>query len=76
MGLASKTMTPRLSKGIDMRFHWLQDRIQRGQFRVQHVAGDVNVADFLLRPCLTSSTFNLHRTAPWILQLSATSPYL
>ena len=30
-------------------FHWLQDRIQRGQFRVQHVAGDVNVADFFTK---------------------------
>jgi hypothetical protein len=42
VGLVTKTMTPRLSKSIDMRFHWLQDRIQRGQLRVQHVAGDVN----------------------------------
>ena len=49
VGLASKTMTPRLSKSIDMRFHWLQDRIQRGQFRVQHVAGDVNIADFFTK---------------------------
>ncbi len=28
---------PRLSKTIDMRFHWLQDCIQRKQFRVEHV---------------------------------------
>ncbi len=46
VGLATKTMTPRLSKSSDMRFHWLQDRIQRGQLCVQHVAGDVNIADF------------------------------
>ncbi len=39
----------RLSKSIDMRFHWLQDRIQRGQFRVQHVAGVVKVADFFTK---------------------------
>ncbi len=51
VGLATKTMTPRLSKSksIDMRFYWLQDRIQRGQFRVQHVAGDVNIADFFTK---------------------------
>ncbi len=30
VGLATKTMTPRLSKSIDMHFHWLQDHIQRG----------------------------------------------
>jgi hypothetical protein len=38
-------MTPRLSKSIDMRFHWLQDRIQRRQFRVEHVTGDYNIAE-------------------------------
>ncbi len=49
VGLVTKTMTPRLSKSIDMHFHWLQDRIQRGQFRVQHVAGAVNIADFFTK---------------------------
>ncbi len=49
VGLASKTMTSHLSKSIDMRFHWLQDRIQRGQFRVQHVAGAVNIVDFFTK---------------------------
>ncbi len=32
-----------------MRFHWLQDHIQRGQFHVQHVAGAVNVAEFFTK---------------------------
>ena len=49
VGLATKTMTSRLSKIICLRFHWLQDRIQRGQFCVQHVAGDVNIADFFTK---------------------------
>jgi hypothetical protein len=49
VGLANKTMTPRLSKSIDMRFHWLQDRIRQGQFRVQHVAGEKNVSDFFTK---------------------------
>jgi hypothetical protein len=46
VGLANQTITPRLSKRIDMRFHWLQDRIQRKQFRVEHVAGHNKIADF------------------------------
>jgi hypothetical protein len=39
---------PRLSKSVDMGFHWLQDRIQRMQFRVEHVTGRNinNIADF------------------------------
>ncbi len=49
VGLANKTMTPRLSKSIDMRFHWLQDRIRQRQFRLQHVAGEKNVSDFFTK---------------------------
>ncbi len=37
VGLANQTITPRLSKSIDMRvrFDWLQDRIKRKQFCVE-----------------------------------------
>ena len=49
VGLANKTMVPRLSKSIDMRFHWLQDRIQQRQFRVEHVRGDRNVSDYFTK---------------------------
>jgi hypothetical protein len=55
VGLANQTITPRLSKSIDMRFHWRQGRIhQRKQFRVEqspveHVAGRDNIADFFTK---------------------------
>ncbi len=49
VGLANKTMVPRLSKSIDMRFHWLQDRIQQRQFKVEHVAGNRNVSDYFTK---------------------------
>jgi hypothetical protein len=39
VGLANKTIKPKMSNSCDMRFHWLQDRVQRRQFRVQHVPG-------------------------------------
>jgi hypothetical protein len=32
-----------------MRFHWLQDCIQRQQFRVEHVSGCRNIADFFTK---------------------------
>jgi hypothetical protein len=38
VGLANQTITPRLSKSIDMCFRWLQDRIQRKQFRIEYSA--------------------------------------
>ncbi len=49
VGLANKTMVPRLSKSIDMRFHWLQDRIQQRQFKVEHVAGNRNGSDYFTK---------------------------
>jgi hypothetical protein len=49
VGLTQRTMAPKLSKSIDMRFHWIQDRIKQLQFLVQHVAGASNVADFFTK---------------------------
>jgi hypothetical protein len=49
VGLAQRTMVPKLSKSIDMRFHWIQDRIKQLQFLVQHVAGATNIADFFTK---------------------------
>ena len=31
---------------MDMRFHWIQDRVKQGQFRVHWKRGTVNYADY------------------------------
>ena len=49
VGLANCTIKPKMSKSCDMRFHWLQDRVRRLQFRVQHVPGVWNIADFFTK---------------------------
>jgi hypothetical protein len=49
VGLANRTIKPKMSKSCDMRFHWLQDRIRRLQFHVQHVPGVWHVADFFTK---------------------------
>ena len=49
VGLANRTIKPKMSKSCDMRFHWLQDRVRQLQFRVQHVPGLRNVADFFTK---------------------------
>jgi hypothetical protein len=49
IGLANNTVTPKMSKSLDMRFHWLRDRIQQGQFRVVFVPGLQNLADFFTK---------------------------
>ena len=37
------------SKSIDMRFYWLRDRADQGQFRIYWKHGDTNLADYLAK---------------------------
>ena len=34
VGFANKTIKQKMSKAIDMRFYWLQDRTDQGQFKI------------------------------------------
>ncbi len=69
IGLGNDTIKQKKSKSIDMRFHWLRDRIRQGQFIIQYLAGARNLADFftktlpvdvhcLMMPRLVSSPSN------------------
>jgi hypothetical protein len=49
IGLANRTVIPKMSKSLDMRFHWLRDRIDQGEFRVVFVPGLQNLADFFTK---------------------------
>ena len=37
VGLSNRTVTPKHSKSIDMRFNWIQDRVRQGQFTAHHI---------------------------------------
>ena len=37
------------TKSIDMRFHWVRDRIRQGHFQVQWRKGAHNLADFFTK---------------------------
>ena len=61
-GIADNTLKQQRSKAIDMRFCWLKDRAEQGQFKICWAAGDENWADCFtkhhsathhktLRPC-------------------------
>ena len=45
-GIASRTTKVKRSKAIDMRYHWIRDRINIGDFSVMWRAGKHSVADF------------------------------
>jgi hypothetical protein len=49
IGLANDTIKQKRSKSIDMRFHWLRDRVRQGQFTITYLAGTLNLADFFTK---------------------------
>ena len=48
------------SKYIDIRHHFIRERVERGEFKVVHVRSDLQRADFLTKP-LPKETFCAHR---------------
>ena len=46
VGFVYKTIKQKRSKAIDMRFYWLQDRCEQGQFRIYWSPGTNNIADY------------------------------
>ena len=50
IGIATESINAKRSKSIDMRFFWLVDRIKQGQFSVQHIRGEYNIADHFTKP--------------------------
>jgi hypothetical protein len=55
IGLATDTIKQRRSKSIDMRFHWLRDRIRQGQFTIQYLATNCILADFFTKTLPTKN---------------------
>jgi hypothetical protein len=49
VGLANDSLKIKRSKSIDMRFHWVRDRIKQGQFKVHWIKGADNLADFFTK---------------------------
>jgi len=54
VGIANRTVKQRRSKAIDMRFHWIRDRVDQGHFEITWAAGTRNKADFFTKSHPTS----------------------
>jgi hypothetical protein len=61
VGLANDTVKMRRSKSIDMRFHWVKDRVKQLQFQVCWQKGADNLADFFTKPLPTTQHQRLMR---------------
>jgi len=66
VGIANDTVKLRRSKAIDMRYHWIRDRVRQGVFEVIWSQGKDNVADYFtkLQPAKKQAefekTFTMH----------------
>ena len=48
-GTANSTAKQKRSKAINMRFHWIRDRVEDGHFDIMWIAGGENIADFFTK---------------------------
>jgi hypothetical protein len=60
------------SKSIDIRFHWIRDRVKQGQFKLAYVPGTENIADFFTKPL---SADDHHRWMPFLAALGPEGAY-
>ena len=49
VGIANDTVKLRRSKAIDMRYHWIRDRVRQGIFKVLWSQGPGNIADYFTK---------------------------
>ena len=49
VGLATNSLKAKRTKSIDMRYHWIQDRVTQGHFQVVWRRGEHNLADFFTK---------------------------
>jgi hypothetical protein len=67
-GIANKTVLQNRSKAMDMRYYWIQDRIEQGQFDVSWAPGDTNLGDYFTNH---HSPYNHKRLRPFYLHIQA-----
>ena len=49
IGIATDSIKQKRSKAIDMRFHWVRDRVRQGQFSISYIKSEDNVADYFTK---------------------------
>jgi hypothetical protein len=50
VSIAHGTCKLRKTKTVDMRYHWVRDRVRQGQLKVVWIEGANNLADFFTKP--------------------------
>ena len=50
VNLSNRSITPKHSKSINLRFHWIQDRAAHSQFYATRAPGITNIAGYFTKP--------------------------
>ena len=61
-GIANNNIKQQRSKAIDMRFYWVRDRINQGQFKVFWKPGAQNLADYFTKHHTAKHHINMRPT--------------
>ncbi len=48
-GVINNKIQPKLTKAMDMQFHWLHDQEAQGQFKIYWQQGGTNLADYFMK---------------------------
>ncbi len=49
IGLANDNIKMKRSKAIDMRFHWIRDRVRQNHFYLVYIPTKENIADYMTK---------------------------
>lgn len=73
VGIANDSITQNRMKAMDMRWNWVRDRVNQGQFKVEWRKGEYNLADYFTK----SQPTERHLSAvPFLVRVPlSTSPY-
>ncbi len=60
IGIATDSIKQKRSKAVDMRFHWIRDRVRQNQFIVAYIPTQQNLADYFTKTLPKESHNKLH----------------
>ena len=69
--IANRTAKIRRSKAIDMRYHWIQDRVEQGHFKTKWKPGPHNLADY---PSKAHPIHHFKALRPFFISLPKATP--
>ena len=61
-GIANNSVKLKRSRAMDMRYHWLRDRVKQGDFTVQWRSGKKSLADFFTKVLPTKEFQEMRKT--------------